>query len=128
MRAVPLGAQVTVIGVVTAEQGRLGTTALLAIGDPTGGIAVRVPTGIGGFPRGTLLRVSGELAAPYGQLEIRPAAEGIRALGSEPLPASVAIGPTGLDEPLEGRRLARQHPRDRCPLCFIKFFVEHCKQ
>ena len=98
----PLGSKVSATGVVTAEQGRLGSSSLLAIGDVTGGIAIRVPTGTAGYPRGTLLEVRGVLAAPYGQLEIRIAADGVRSIGSETLPAPVVIGPAGLDESVEG--------------------------
>ena len=68
-------------GVVTAEAGRLGTPSLLAIGDATGGLAVRVPGDAGPFTRGTLLRVDGTLSAPYGQLEVRPASGGIQVMG-----------------------------------------------
>ena len=103
LRAMALGAEVRVAAVVTAENGRLGTPGLIAVGDDTGGIAVRLPRGIDGFPRGTLLRVTGTLAAPYGQLEIRAAADGVRAIGSQLLPAPIELGPSGLDDTVEGR-------------------------
>ena len=80
--------------VVTAEAGRTGTPQLVAIGDATGGIAVRLcrlePPH---RPRGTFIVVTGPLAAPYGQLEIRPAAGGIATDGVGALP-----------DPVDGRR------------------------
>jgi hypothetical protein len=91
------------MGVVTAEAGRLGTPALLAIGDATGGIAVRLPSDAAQFTRGTLLRVDGTLNAPYGQLEIRPASGGIVVMGVGAMPSVMPVGPGGLEESLEGR-------------------------
>ena len=76
VRALPLGTVVTARGVVTAEAGRTGTPRLLTIGDATGGIAVRLPAGTVAPGRGTVVEVRGPLAAPYGQLEIRPAMAG----------------------------------------------------
>ena len=99
----PLGTRVTVTGVVTAEAGRLGTPALLAIGDATGGIAVRLPNDVGPFTRGTVLRVDGTLGAPYGQLEIKPVTGGIETMGVGVVPVVVPVGPGGLDESIEGR-------------------------
>ena len=58
---------------VVAEAGRLGSPALLAIGDATAGLVVHLQGGAGNYGRGTMLEVGGKLAAPYGQLEIRPA-------------------------------------------------------
>ena len=103
VRTMTVGARVTVTAVVTAEPGRLGTPALIAVGDDTGGIAVRLPRGIDGFARGTLLRVTGTLAAPYGQLEIRAATDGIQAIGDGMVPVPLAASPAGLDEAVEGR-------------------------
>ena len=103
IRAMTIGANVRATGVVTAEKGRLRTPALISIGDESGGIAVRLPSGVDGFPRGTLLEVTGILAAPYGQLEIRSAANGLRATGLGAVPVPLETGPGGLDETLEGR-------------------------
>jgi hypothetical protein len=88
---------------VTAEAGRLGTPALLAIDDATGGIALRVPSDTTPFSRGTLLRVDGTLSAPYGQLEIKPLAHGLTVMGVGALPGAIPVGPDSLDESLEGR-------------------------
>ncbi len=87
---------------VIAEAGRLGTPALLAIGDPTGGLVVHLPAGAGTYPRGTTLEVAGKLASPYGQLEIRPAKGDIRVVGSGILPTPIVVPATGLSESFEG--------------------------
>jgi hypothetical protein len=98
-----VGSVVSVTGVVTAEAGRIGTPSLLAIGDATGGILVRVPDGAPAPARGARLSVTGKLADPYGQLEVRPAAGGFEPLGAGTLPVAVAIGAADLDEGTEGR-------------------------
>ncbi len=90
-------------GVVTIEAGRLGSPRLLAIGDASGGLVVRLPEGVSGFSRGTIVEVTGTLAAPYGQLEIRPAASGIASTGTGALPTSLPVPPDGLSEATEAR-------------------------
>jgi len=105
-RWLPVGAVVTVTGVVTAEAGRIGTPPLLAIGDGTGGIFVRIPDGTAGPPRGTTLSITGSLAGPYGQLEIRPSAQGISTLGPGSLPVPATIEATRLGEGTEGRLIS----------------------
>ncbi|HMA47874.1 MAG TPA: lamin tail domain-containing protein, partial [Frankiaceae bacterium] len=106
VRALPLGTRVTVSGVVTAEAGRLGTPALIAIGDATGGIAVRLPSDSMPPTRGTLLEIDGTLSAPYGQLEIKPVTGGLTVIGMSALPGTVPVPASGLDETLEGRLVA----------------------
>ena len=64
----PIGSSVRVRGVVTAEAGRLGSTALLAIADEGAGIVVHLAAGAIGPQRGTTIDVEGKLAWPYGQL------------------------------------------------------------
>ena len=88
---------------MTAEEGRLGTPSLLAIGDATAGLVVHMPGGAATYPRGARLEITGKLAAPYGQLEIRPAKADIRVLGTGSLPAPMAVPSGGLSEPIEGR-------------------------
>ncbi len=105
-RTRPVGAVVTVIGEIAAEAGRIGTPPLLAIGDGTGGILVRVPEGQPAPARGTRITVTGPLAAPYGQLEIRPAPSGFRALGPGLAPPSLEIDAADLGEGTEGRLVA----------------------
>ena len=90
-------------GVVTAEEGRLGSSSLLAIGDTTAGLVVHMPGGAATYQRGARLEITGKLAAPYGQLEIRPAKADIHLLGTGSLPAPVTVPPAGLSEQIEGR-------------------------
>ncbi len=103
VRATAVGTVVRTTGVVTAEEGRLGTPSLLAIGDATAGLVVHMPGGAATYQRGARLEVTGKLAAPYGQLEIRPAKADIRVLGTGSLPAPMTVPPAGLSEPIEGR-------------------------
>jgi hypothetical protein len=103
VRSAAVGTAVVARGVVTAEPGRLGTPALFAIGDATGGIVVRLPSGATPPPRGALLEVRGPLAAPYGQLEIRPASGEVTALGTGSGPAPIELGGGVLGESTEGR-------------------------
>ena len=97
-----VGKSVTVAGVVTAEAGRLGTPSLIAIQDSTGGIVVKVPDGIVPPVRGTGVIVTGPIADPYGQLEIRPAAGGIRLTGPGPIRSPADVLATDLGEGTEG--------------------------
>ncbi|HEY8818424.1 MAG TPA: lamin tail domain-containing protein, partial [Candidatus Limnocylindrales bacterium] len=103
IRSQPIGSRVATSGVVVAEAGRLGTPPLLAIGDERAGLVVRLPDGAPAFARGARIEVTGKLAAPYGQLEIRPATTDIRAVGSGVSPTPIAIGTAGLGESFEGR-------------------------
>jgi hypothetical protein len=88
--------------VVTAEAGRLGTPPLLAIADASAGIIIRLPDGMAAPPRGSVLVVRGPLADPYGQLEIRPTADGIQVEGSSAVPTPSTLSGV-LDESTEGR-------------------------
>lgn len=101
-RALPIGASVRVRGVVAAEAGRLGSAVLLAIVDETGGIVVHLPAGASGPRRGAVLEIEGKLAAPYGQLELRPTAGGILETGVEPEPEPLPVRSTDLGEAVEG--------------------------
>ena len=100
-RTLPAGVAVHVRGVVTAEAGRLGSAALFAIADETAGIVVHLPAGATGPSRGVVIEVEGTLAAPYGQLEIRPATGGILETGVEPEPEPLPALSTELGEPVE---------------------------
>jgi hypothetical protein len=88
---------------VTAEPGRLGTPPLFAIGDGTAGIVVKLPSGIAAPSRGRVVAVTGPLADPYGQLEIRPAPDGLIVESMSALPAPMDIPSAGLSELTEGR-------------------------
>ncbi len=102
-RTRPIGSTVTVRGIVTAEAGRLGTPSLLAIGDSTGGIVVKLADAVAPPARGTALVVTGHLADPYGQIEIRPPAGGIVGDGTGTVPGPLDVPPTGPNESTEGR-------------------------
>ncbi|MFI5225112.1 MAG: lamin tail domain-containing protein [Candidatus Limnocylindrales bacterium] len=115
VRSLPVGSRVHVRGVVTAEPGRLGTASLFAIADVTGGLVVRLPSGSSGIGRGTLVEVSGPLAAPYGQLEARPSASGLAILGTGPLPAPIAISALDLGESAEAGLVTIDVTLDRSP-------------
>ncbi len=98
-----VGGSVTVLGVVTAEAGRLGIPSVVVVADATGGILIRLPRGVAAPARGTILLAIGKLAAPYGQLEVRPAAGGVTALGSGVLPEPSSVPGSALGEATEGR-------------------------
>ncbi|MEO8470303.1 MAG: lamin tail domain-containing protein [Chloroflexota bacterium] len=102
-RSRPIGSTVTVLGVVTAEAGRLGIPSVIVIADATGGIAIRLPAGTTPPVRGRHVLVSGPTVAPYGQLEIRPTAGHVADLGTDALPSPVAVMGAGLGEATEGR-------------------------
>ena len=103
-RRASVGSVVTVRGVVTAEPGRLGSPALFAIADSSGGIVVKLPDGVAAPERGARLQIRGRLADPYGQLEIRPAADAVTGgLGNGALPSPLALGAGGPDETTEAR-------------------------
>jgi hypothetical protein len=87
--------------VVTAEAGRLGTPALLSIQDAEAGIVIRLTDG-SRPARGTWLEVTGVLADPYGQLEVRSLSS-LRVIGTAALPASSAVDGFTLGEPVESR-------------------------
>ncbi len=77
--------------------------ALVTIQDATGGLVVRLPEDVDRPERGAVVRASGKLADPYGQLEIRPAAGGLSASGSRALPDPLPVAGASLGEATEGR-------------------------
>jgi hypothetical protein len=102
IRARVIGAAVAVEGVVTAQPGRLGTPALVAIEDATGGIVLRLPDDAPMPALGSRVAAAGVLADPYGQLEVR----GLTAfaiLGTGPLPTPRAVTGAALGESTEAR-------------------------
>jgi hypothetical protein len=101
-RVLPLGSNVTVGGVVTAEAGRLGTPPLLAIQDISAGIVVRLPDTAARPPRGSWIEVSGTLAAPYGQLEVRTLSN-LQVVGPAAMPSAVLIDGSTPGESTEAR-------------------------
>ncbi|HEY7590295.1 MAG TPA: lamin tail domain-containing protein [Candidatus Limnocylindrales bacterium] len=102
-RRANLGDVVHVAGVVTADPGRLGSAALIPVQDATGAIVVHLPSGTMVPARGRRIDVSGTLAAPYGQLEVRPTVAGIRVGEMSSLPAPLEIRGADLGEAVEGR-------------------------
>ena len=102
-RAARPGDRVTVRGIVVAEAGRLGTPPLFAIADPSGGLPVRLPDDVAGPVRGALVEVTGRIADPYGQTELRASTGGLKVLGSGAPPAALAIDAGGAGEAIEGR-------------------------
>jgi hypothetical protein len=102
-RTMSIGSRVVFEATVTAELGRLGTATLIAVADDTGGVAVRLPSSSTGYSIGTRIQVTGTLAAPYGQLEVKTTADGVQAIGIGVLPTPIVVGAGGLDESSEGR-------------------------
>lgn len=102
-RTLGAGGRAFVEGVVTAETGLLGLPALLAIQDATGGLFVRLPVGALRPARGASIRLSGILADPHGQLEIRPAAGDFAVVAGGGLPDPLPITATQMGEISEGR-------------------------
>jgi uncharacterized protein YdeI (BOF family) len=115
-RAMTVGTRVTTTGVVVAEAGRVGSPSLIAIADPTGGLIVHGAADGGQYARGTSLVVTGKLAAPYGQLEIKPGTTDVRVLGSGALPAPLPLDATALDEGDEGRLVTASGRLDAKPV------------
>ncbi|MDQ3448134.1 MAG: lamin tail domain-containing protein [Chloroflexota bacterium] len=99
-----IGTEVTVRGVVTAEPGRLLADGFLVIQDGTGGIGVRVSDPADGSEvlRGRLIEVTGDLADPYGNLEIRPEVGGLTVIGEGSLPEAGALRSEDIGEDREG--------------------------
>ncbi|HET7702082.1 MAG TPA: hypothetical protein VFK35_01685 [Candidatus Limnocylindrales bacterium] len=114
-RELPVGRGVAVAGVVTAESGRLGTPPLIAIQDGTAAIVVRLGTDQPRPSRGTWIGVSGTLADPYGQLEIR-AVEAIETGGATALPSPTPIDGATLGEPVEARLVRTEGTVDGRPM------------
>ncbi len=102
-RAVAPGKQVSVRGVVVAEAGRLGTPALFAVGDDTGGIVVRLADGQPAPARGTQVELRGTIADPWGQTEARLGTAGLTILGPGTPPGATHIDAGGAGEATEGR-------------------------
>lgn len=100
-----IGSEVMVEGTVTAEAGRILGERTLVLQDATGGLPVRLPSVdlVGDYPRGAVIRVTGELAEPYGNLELRPASDdALTVIGSGGLPDAESLQSAGLAEASEG--------------------------
>jgi hypothetical protein len=93
---------VSVEGVVTAQPGRLGTPALIAIEDDTAGIVVRLPDDAPRPSLGARVAATGVLADPYGQLEVRGLTS-LAIVGTNALPTPRTVTGAGLGESTEAR-------------------------
>jgi hypothetical protein len=98
-----IGSRVSIEGIVSAEGGRIGTPSLIAVADATGAIIVRVPEGATFPVRSRRISATGQLADPYGQLEIRPSLDGFRILGSGSSVSPQTIAGKDPNEPREAR-------------------------
>jgi DNA/RNA endonuclease YhcR with UshA esterase domain len=102
-RALAVGESATVQGTVTVEPNRLPDGSLIAIGDGTSGIYVNLPSDAPAIARGDLVTVTGVLAAPYGNLELRPASgDQLISIGPGSPPAPVLVTAAQLGEATEG--------------------------
>jgi hypothetical protein len=103
VRAMPVGSDVQVRGTVTSAAGVLLGDSTIAIQDASGGILVKLAdVGSTNLAIGRIVRVSGELAAPFGNLEIRVAAGDLVEMGSSSAPSPRTLTVAGLAEATEG--------------------------
>ena len=104
-RDTAIGESVTVTGTVTVEPvGYLGKD-VFVVQDGSGAVAVKAPAGdmASELARGRIVTVTGELAAPYGNLEVRPRArEDLAVIGQGGLPEPATITTSDLGEAIEG--------------------------
>jgi hypothetical protein len=114
-RTFAIGRRVTVSGVVTAEAGRLGTPPLLAIQDSTAGIVVRIGDLDPRPVRGTRVEVTGSLADPYGQLEMRGLVGGLRVLGPASPPDPISATAVSVNDSIEARLVTVEGTADAKP-------------
>jgi hypothetical protein len=103
-RAGAVGDRVMVQGTVTVAPGRILGTNVIAIQDLSGGICIALPSDLEeAIELGRVLRVEGVLAAPYGNLELRPArAADVHLLDMADVPAARSIQLAELGESTEG--------------------------
>ncbi len=95
----------TVSGTVTVEAGRILGASVIAIQDATGGICVSLPSDVAtdAIARGSVVRVTGVLAAPYANLEVRPqSAADVAVTGVALDPTPLELTAATLDESAEG--------------------------
>lgn len=102
-RTLAVGARVVVRGVVTVSPGWILGDRTTAIQDDTAGIYVRLPDmTLDGIVPGRELLVEGILAAPYGNLEIRPISSGVQLMDMTTTPAPLEMTLSQLGEATEG--------------------------
>ena len=92
---------------MVATTGRLGTPPLIAIQDSSAGIVVRLGDASPRPVLGSWIDVTGTLADPYGQLELRSIADLV--VGSVgPIPAPITVDGATLGEVFEARLVAAE--------------------
>jgi hypothetical protein len=102
-RSLTLGATATIQGTVTVEANHLPDGSLIGVQDATGGIYVNLPAGAPVVARGDVVLVTGTLAAPYGNVEVRPAdASLVAVINSGSVPAPVSVNAAEIGEANEG--------------------------
>ena len=114
-RTSPIGSRATVSGVVTAPAGRLGTPALIAIQDGSGAIVIRLPDDVTRPALGARVVVTGSVADPYGQIEIR-ALTAFRVDGSASLPGPVSIDGASIGDAVESLLVRTEGTVDGRPI------------
>lgn len=80
-RTQPVGTTVVIRGTITAAPGWIVGDTALALQDDSGGIFVRLASPAVGLTLGDVLQVEGVLAAPYGNIEVRPSSEDVAVAG-----------------------------------------------
>jgi hypothetical protein len=106
-RQLEVGQRVAVSGVVTAAPGRLLGDQIMVIQDGSAGICVKLPpdaqVGLAAsLVPGRVVEVDGVLAAPYGNLELRITAGGLRIVDTSAQPAPRGLNAAQLGEATEG--------------------------
>lgn len=103
-RGLAVGQTAVIQGIVTVEPGRILGDSVIGLQDATGGICVQLPAdSLIGIGRGSVVMVDGILAAPYGNLELRPASSAaVRIVGAAALPAPRPLEAAQLGEATEG--------------------------
>ena len=102
-RTLAIGARAVVRGTVTVAPGWILGDLTTAIQDETAGIYVRLPQiPIEGIVPGKILQAEGVLAAPYGNLEIRPSAAGVQLMDTTSIPQPLGMTLGDLSESTEG--------------------------
>jgi hypothetical protein len=92
-----------VSGTITATAGVILDGGTVAIQDGTAGIYVRLTDpALPGLVLGAVVDVVGAIAAPYGNLELRPATGAIRVIGSASVPPPAAMTMSQLGDSTEG--------------------------
>ena len=100
---------------MTAEAGRLGTPPLLAIQDSTAAIVVRIGDLDPRPARGTRVELTGSLADPYGQLEVRGLVGGLRVLGPGSAPSPIPATAVSINDAIEARLITVEGTADAKP-------------